>query len=133
MSDQDAVTVRGAYDAFARKDMPAVLATMDPDITWFCPEELPFGGHFDGVAEVVGYLQAMVSAFDSIEIVADRVLSAGADRVVVEGRSRVVLNAESLEVGFVDMVTMRAGKIAHVREYQDTGKLLRRLERTAVH
>jgi len=133
VSDQDAITVRGAYDAYARQDMPAVLATMDPGITWFCPEELPFGGHFAGVAEVVGYLQTMVSAFDSIEVTADRVLSAGPDRVVVEGRSSVVLDGASLEIGFVDMVTMRDGKIVNLREYQDTGKLLRLLERTTVH
>src|SRR3954465_2858237 len=34
MSQQDVEIVRSAYDAFNRKDIPAVLATQDPNIEW---------------------------------------------------------------------------------------------------
>ena len=34
MSQQDVETVRSAYDAFNRKDIPAVLALYDPQIEW---------------------------------------------------------------------------------------------------
>lgn len=54
MSERDVTTVRGAYDAFARQDIPAVLATFDPGIDWHCPDELPYGGRFHGPEEVDG-------------------------------------------------------------------------------
>jgi ketosteroid isomerase-like protein len=34
MSQQDVQTVRSAYDAFNRQDIPAVLATYDEAIEW---------------------------------------------------------------------------------------------------
>lgn len=129
MSERDVTTVRGAYDAFARQDIPAVLATFDPDIDWYCPDELPYGGRFHGPEEVVGYFQALAGAFDSLAVVADRVLDAGPDHVVVEGRDRVAIGGTPLDVAFLHLVTMRDGRIVAFREYTDTGALLARLDR----
>lgn len=129
MSDSDVATVRGAYDAFARQDIPAVLATFDPEIDWHCPEELPYGGRFHGPEEIVGYFQALAGAFDSLQVMVDRVLDAGPEHVVVEGRDRVVIGGEPLDVAFLHLVTMREGRVVGFREYTDTGALLARLDR----
>lgn len=131
MTEHNVSTVRGAYEAFARQDIPAVLATMDPAIDWYSPDELPFGGRFHGPEEVVGYFQALASTFDSLEVIPDRVLDAGEDHVVIEGRDRVVIDGAPLEVGFLHLATLRAGKIVGFREYTDSGKLARHLDRTA--
>ncbi len=88
MSEPDVLVVRSAYDAFARHDIPAVLATFDPGIDWHCPEELPYGGRFRGPEEVLGYFQALTGAFDSVAVLVDQVLDAGPDHVVVQGRDR---------------------------------------------
>jgi len=40
VSERNVSTVRGAYDAFARQDIPAVLTALDPGIVWYSPEEL---------------------------------------------------------------------------------------------
>jgi len=131
MTERNVSTVRGAYDAFARQDIPAVLAAMDPEIDWYSPDELPYGGRFHGLQEVVAYFQALAGAFDSLVVVPDRVLDAGEDHVVIEGRDRVVVAGAPLEIGFLHLATLRAGKIVEFREYTDSGKLLRHLDRTA--
>ncbi|MDN5857917.1 MAG: nuclear transport factor 2 family protein [Pseudonocardia sp.] len=128
MSERDVTTVRGAYAAFARQDIPAVLATFDPGIDWHCPDELPYGGRFHGPEEVVGYFQALAGAFDSLQVLVDQVLAAGQDHVVVEGRDRFVIAGEPVDVAFLHLVTMREGKVAGFREYTDTGALLQRLD-----
>jgi ketosteroid isomerase-like protein len=52
MSQQDVETVRSAYDAFNRKDIPAVLALYDPQIEWIeagggrSPAGTAFGKYF---------------------------------------------------------------------------------------
>ncbi|MDN5933729.1 MAG: nuclear transport factor 2 family protein, partial [Pseudonocardia sp.] len=87
------------------------------------------GGRFHGPEEVVGYFQALAGAFDSLAVVADRVLDAGPDHVVVEGRDRVAIGGTPLDVAFLHLVTMRDGRIVAFREYTDTGALLARLDR----
>lgn len=131
MSERNVTAVRGAYDAFARQDIPAVLSVMDADIVWYSPDELPFGGRFHGPEEVVGYFEALAGAFESLELVVGRVLDAGPDHVVVEGWDRVLLDGEPLEVAFLHLVTLQDGKIIGLREFSDTGKLLQRLDRAA--
>ena len=36
--------VRSVYDAFARGDVPAVLAVLGPDVSWTEAEGFPYGG-----------------------------------------------------------------------------------------
>ncbi len=37
MSEQDVETIRGAYEAFGRGDIPAVLGILDPNVEWIEP------------------------------------------------------------------------------------------------
>ena len=68
--------VRGAYDAFARGDVPAVVGTMDPDIEWIesSAEGLPATGTFKGPEAVVGGVFAMVPGSGPSSARARRVL-----------------------------------------------------------
>ena len=52
MADQNLDTVRGAYEAFARGDVPAVLAILADDIEWSVPPPLPQAGDAHGRDEV---------------------------------------------------------------------------------
>lgn len=126
----DVATVRAAYDAFNRQDMPAVLTALDPDIVWQAPAELPFGGTFRGVEEVLRYFGTLADAFGSIQVDVDRVLDAGPTRVVVEGRDRFRIGGEAVEIAFAHVATMGAGRITALREYLDSGALLGHLEQS---
>ena len=44
--------VKRSYDAFARGDLDAVLADMDPEIEWHQAQGLPHGGLYRGLEEV---------------------------------------------------------------------------------
>lgn len=131
MSERDVSTLRSAYAAFARQDIPAVVAVMDPAIVWSCPAELPFGGTFHGPEEVIGYFRSLGDVFEVLEVVTDRFFDAGPDAVVIQGRDRVVVGGERLEIDFLHLATMRDGKVVAFREYVDSGKLLRHLDRVA--
>ena len=121
--------LRGAYAAFNRQDVPAVLTALDPEIIWQVPEELPFGGTFQGLEEVLGYFGSLAERFEALEVVVDRVLDAGPSHVVVEGRDRFGTTGQTVEIAFAHVATMRAGRIAAFREYLDTGALLAHLDR----
>src|SRR4051812_37391888 len=43
MPNQNVELLRGAYDAFDRGDIPAILAILDDDVVWNTPEVLPHG------------------------------------------------------------------------------------------
>jgi ketosteroid isomerase-like protein len=131
VSERDVSVLRGAYEAFARGDIPAVLAVMDPAIVWHCPTELPFGGTFCGPEEVVGYFQTLAEAFDALAVVPERFLDAGPEAVVVEGHDRAVVAGEAADIAFLHLATLRDGKLVAFREYLDSGRLLRHLERVA--
>ena len=44
MTEQSVEIVEGLYAAFARGDVPAVLAAMADDIEWHQAEGMPYGG-----------------------------------------------------------------------------------------
>jgi ketosteroid isomerase-like protein len=46
---------RAAYAAFARGDLDAVKADMDPDITWIASGRNSLAGTYRGIDEVLGY------------------------------------------------------------------------------
>jgi ketosteroid isomerase-like protein len=131
VSASEVATLRAAYQAFGRGDIPAVLAALDPQVAWECPAELPFGGTFRGPEEVLGYFQALAGTFESLEVVPDLFLDAGPEHVVVRGRDRVTLGGEPMDVAFLHLATLRGGRVVAFREYLDSGRVLRRLDALA--
>jgi uncharacterized protein len=54
MSDNEQ-TVRSAYEAFGRGDIPAVMENFADDIEWHSPEVLPHGRDARGPEEVCSW------------------------------------------------------------------------------
>ena len=48
MSQENIAFVRGLYEAFARGDVPTVLAGFDENIEWNEAEGMPYGGQYHG-------------------------------------------------------------------------------------
>lgn len=116
--------VRTGYAAFARQDIPAVLAMLDDDIEWYAPDELPAGGHYHGPDGVLEFFGKLVETYTELRVEPDRFLGADDDRVVVEGHHRGRLGDTPFEIGFVHIWTFRGGSAIAFREYEDSGKLL---------
>jgi uncharacterized protein len=115
--------IRGAYDAFGRGDIPAVLAVFADDIEWYAPDELPDGGTYRGPQGVATFFQALPRNYTELVVAPETFLDAG-DRVVVEGQHRGSIGGTPFAVGFAHVWTLAGGKATRFREYGDTGKLL---------
>ena len=119
--------VRTAYEAFARQDIPGVLATFDPDIEWHTPDELPFGGEVRGHDGVVGFFQSLPTYFEELHVEPDTFVASD-DRVVAIGHHRGRIKGQPFDAGFAMAWIMRNGKAIAFLEYNDSGKILRLLE-----
>lgn len=121
MSNVDAV--RRSYEAFARDDMDAVVADMDPEIEWHQAEGLPHGGFYRGLDEVRRAIFAPLDDewWDEFAADPDELLDAG-DEVVVLGRyrGRAKGTGKPLDVPFVHVWSFRDGRAWRFRQFLDT-------------
>jgi len=116
-------TVRAGYAAFARGDIPAVLAMFAEEAQWYAPDELPTGGTFRGPAGIAAFFSGLPAHYDVLQVQPLRFLDAG-EQVVVEGHHTGQIAGTSFDVGFVHVWTVEGGRVVEFREYMDSGKLL---------
>lgn len=121
MSQQDVSTMRTAYEAFNRADIPAVLTAMDPAIEWHEPGggRAP-GGTFHGSQNVANDVFSTIPPnFEQFQAQADHFIDA-ADRLVVTGHFRGKSKAgQEMDVPFAHVWTMRGGKATSFHNYVD--------------
>ena len=121
MSQQDVQTVRGGYDAFNRKDIPAVLDLYDDQIEWI---EAGGGrapaGTFRGAQSIANEVFATVPQnFNDFRAEPEQFIYAS-EHVVAVGRFRGrAKNGASLDAPFVHVYRMRNGKVAGFQNYVD--------------
>jgi ketosteroid isomerase-like protein len=112
MAQQDVETMRTAYEAFNRADIPGALAAFDDGIEWHEPGggNAP-AGTFQGAASVGNDVFATVPAnFAEFRAEPARFIDAGAHLVVVgtfRGRGK---GGQPLEAPFAHVWEMRDGK-----------------------
>jgi ketosteroid isomerase-like protein len=123
MPSDDVQALRGAYDAFARQDMPNVFAAMTDDIDWVSPDSTPIGGRFRGHDEVMGFFGRLPEHFLELAVEPVEFLDAG-DTIVVLVRIRGRGRNGSFDLDAVHVWRMRGGKAAAFAEYIDTARLL---------
>jgi uncharacterized protein len=122
--------VRGGYEAFARGDLPDVMAMLDPGIEWYAPDELPGGGTYRGTEQVAAFLRELPHHYEELSVQPRRFLAAD-DCVVVEGVHTGRIHGTAFDAGFAHVWTLREGKATRFREYMDSGRLLRLMIATA--
>ncbi|MEA2252634.1 MAG: uncharacterized protein QOI62_761 [Solirubrobacteraceae bacterium] len=126
MSAQDVQTIREGYEAFARQDIPAVLAAFDPNITWETPDAMPFGGTRHGHDEVIEFFQDLSQHWRDLSVAPLEFIDGG-DTVVVRCRISGVGAAGPLETESLHLWRMRDGKGVEFTEYTDTARALEAL------
>jgi ketosteroid isomerase-like protein len=123
MSAENVRLVQQVYAAFARRDIPAILAVLSPDVVWGEPANPlnPAGGTRHGHA---GFLEWAEIGRDAEEILAlePRRFLSDADSVAVAGYSKVRARSTGkvYETDFVHLVTLRDGKVTRFQEFFDT-------------
>jgi ketosteroid isomerase-like protein len=115
--------VQALYAAFGRRDIPAILAVLSPDVEWSEPENPfnPCGGTRRGHA---GFLEWARIGNESEEVIVlePRLFLTGVDSVAVVGRTRCRAKStgRTYETDFVHLVRFRQGLIVRFQEFFDT-------------
>ncbi|MEU7815287.1 nuclear transport factor 2 family protein [Pseudonocardia sp. NPDC049154] len=115
--------VRTMYEAFARGDLPAVLALLDPEITWIEPDGLAVAGTYTGrdavVEEVFSY---SAQNWDPFRVVPDEFLAVGDDVVVALGWYDATHRStgKSFSARFAHVIRLRDGVVTSMEAIADT-------------
>lgn len=115
-------SVRGAYDAFARGDIPTVLGFLSPDIEWTEAEGFPYGGTYVGPNGVLeGVFMRLGTEWEGFAAVPDEFIDGG-DAVVVLGKYSGTYKAtgKSFQANFAHVWKLREGKAFRFVQYVDT-------------
>jgi uncharacterized protein len=126
MGDQNLDVVKGAYEAFGRGDVPAVLATMADNIEWHEAEGLPYGGVYTGGDAVVeNVFGPITNDFPDFAVTPEEFIASGDSVVaVVRYTGTGKATGEQLNLPAVHVFDMRDGKVAKFRQFIDTAKFL---------
>lgn len=127
MSQQNVSIVQGLYEAFARGDIPAFLAAMDPDIEFDEPQApgYPFAGVHRGLQGLVNeQFGAVGPSYQEFAVVPLELIDAG-DRVIAiaEARGKGKASGTPFVARVIHIVTIRDGKVVRIQAYPDTGTL----------
>lgn len=115
--------VRDLYDAFARRDIAAILAVLSSEVEWGEPDNPfnPAGGTRHGHA---GFLEWVRMGNEAEQVVSLdlRAFLTGADTVAAVGHTRCVVRSTgaSYETDFVHLITFKDGQIVRFQEFFDT-------------
>ena len=124
MGEENIEFVKGLYAAFARGDVPTVLAGFADDIEWREAEGMPYGGVYRGgeavLANVFGPISTDVEGFAVTpeQLVGSGDTVAAIVRYTGTGKS----TGKTLDVPAVHVWDISDGKLTHFRQFIDTVK-----------
>ena len=118
--------IEAAYASFAKGDVPAVLAMMDPKIEWTEAEGFPlYTGTLVGPQAVVdGVFMRVGELGDNFSVLANQFVAEG-DTVVAIGTYswNHKVSGEPAEVKMVHVWTLADGKATRFQQHVDTAKV----------
>jgi ketosteroid isomerase-like protein len=126
VSSDDVRTLRDAYEAFARQDVPTVMAAFHEDIEWDSPDSTPFGGSYHGHEGVGSFFGQLPEYWEELRVEPEEFIDAG-ETIVVLIRLSGKGAGGSIDSKSLHLWRMRDGKAAAFREYPDTARVLQAL------
>ncbi|MEV7599061.1 nuclear transport factor 2 family protein [Kitasatospora sp. NPDC089797] len=122
-TDPDVALVLAAYTAYARGDIDAAVADLDPDVDWVEPEEFPNGGAHRGRDAVHAYLSAAYAMWR--ELHSERTAyRRGGEVVIVHHVHGVLTDGEPLDITAADVFTVRDGLVVRMHAHADPAEVL---------
>jgi ketosteroid isomerase-like protein len=126
-TEKNVQVVKDFFAAIGRGDEQAVRALSAEDIEWIIPgKDWPLAGTRRGHA---GLADLFKTHFEKVEtsFMEPREFVAQGDRVLVVGfaRGRILTTNKTFEDDWIFAITVRNGKLTHIREYIDTQALAR--------
>ncbi|MDQ3815947.1 MAG: nuclear transport factor 2 family protein [Armatimonadota bacterium] len=132
MSEQTNIqTIQALYEAFGQGDLPTILEGVTDDVDWRAsgPQEIPYAGNWRGRDRVAQFFAAVARTLEHETFEPQEFIAQG-DKVVVTGDEhvRVKSTGKTLDNPWVMVFTLREGKIAGFRLYEDTAVLVAALQ-----
>ncbi len=126
MTERTDVVAR-IYDAMHARDLDTLLTLIDPSVTVWQTELLPWGGSYEGVDGFGEFAMKLIGSITS-EVEIGELYEAG-DHVVQNGRTRGTVNATgaAFDVAETHVWEVRGGKACSMRSYIDTPAMLEAL------
>jgi len=128
MAQDNVDVVQGAWDAFGRGDIDAVLETIAPSAETRLPESLPWGGTYAGPDGFRDFLTKLGDSWDQFSATPQKVLGADDNHVVVLAKTKGRTKAgATIEGKTIWIYQLRDGRIADAESFGDTAQLLEAL------
>ena len=128
MAQDNVDVVQGAWDAFGRGDIDAVLETIAPSAETRLPESLPWGGTYAGPDGFRDFLTKLRDSWDQFSATPQKVLGADDNHVVVLAKTKGRTKAgATIEGKTIWIYQLRDGRIADAESFGDTAQLLEAL------
>jgi ketosteroid isomerase-like protein len=112
--------IKSGYEAFARQDVPAVLALFDENMVWTAPDTIKFGGTYNGPNQVGEFFSHLPELYAELHVQPQEFVEQG-DRVIVLGTHSGKTHAGTgFEAPFVHCWTVKNGRATAFTEFFDT-------------
>jgi ketosteroid isomerase-like protein len=127
MSQENVEIARQHHDAFNRRDIPAFLAALDPDVEWI-PIMAALEGHvYRGHEAVQRWIEDLFRDWEFFEPMGEEFHDLG-DRVLIFGRWRARGRVSGVELENQPatwLYEIQSGKIVWMRTFTDRGEALK--------
>jgi uncharacterized protein len=126
MAEQNVDVVRGAYEAFARGDVPGVLGALTDDVEWTEAKGSPYGGTYRGGDAIVqNVFGPILEDLPDFAVTPEEFIASG-DSVatVVRCTGTGKATGKRLDLLAVHVWDVRDGKITRFRQFIDTVEFL---------
>jgi ketosteroid isomerase-like protein len=123
-------TIRSVYDAFARGEVPAVLAVLAPSVSWTEAEGFPYGGTYSGPEAVLkGVFMRLGTEWDGFAAVPREFVVQG-DTVVALGQysGRYRSTGKGFSAPFAHVWNFESGRVVRFRQFTDTAVVQRAIK-----
>jgi ketosteroid isomerase-like protein len=128
VAEENVEVVRGAYDAFRRGDIPAIIGILSEDVDWHVPAVLPQRFDARGHDEVRRFFEKLMEVWDELAVETDDIVASG-DHVVVLGRSRGKIDGRAAGYGFAHVWVIADRQATRFFEFVDPDEELLTLTR----
>jgi ketosteroid isomerase-like protein len=127
MSEENVEIVRQGWDAWLRGDLPALFASLDPEIVWDTSNfhDWPESA-YHGIEGVERFLSEWLAVWDGLEMDVEEIRSASNERVVslVLQRGTGRSSGLTMEMKMAQVATLRNGKVIRIDNYEDRAEAL---------
>jgi ketosteroid isomerase-like protein len=120
------IFVQSLYAAFGKGDIATIIAGLTPDVDWSVNgsrQDFPALGAWKGPGEVKKFFESVAQHQEATDFSPQEFFSAE-DRVFVLGHYewKIRKNGRTVASDRVHVFTIRSGKVAQFREFNDTAK-----------